>query len=276
MRFLAKHIDYSPDKPIKIVAFSDLHIGHAEHSLKYLRKFLQPHLEDPNTYFLGLGDHIDCIIPSDLKRFDMTTIHPDMRQDLRAGALLDLQVEEFCRVFEPIRDRIIGLTMGNHEANILRRYGTDCHARICDRLRVENLGYSFLMVLVLRMANPRGRVRTVRLFGHHGWGGASRTQGGQVTKFARAMEQWDADVYLFGHSHDLWSKTIPRVGVNNRGKVVHRDIIVANTGTFKKTLNQLPIPSWEETKGFPPRMLGGVVLEIQPEVHGWVKMSVKQ
>jgi hypothetical protein len=40
-------------------------------------------------------------------------------------------------------------------------------------------------------------------------------------------------------------------------------IVLANTGTFKKSLVEGVAPSWEETMGFPPRLLGGTVVTIK-------------
>jgi len=61
------HIPYSYGDTIKIKPIADVHLGSRHCDLRALKSYLgEP---DPQTYFIGLGDMMDCIIVSDIKRY---------------------------------------------------------------------------------------------------------------------------------------------------------------------------------------------------------------
>jgi len=66
--------------------------------------------------------------------------------------------------------------------------------------------------LIFNENNSRGR--TVTFYYSHGYGGGSRTQGGNLTKFAKATTAFEADCYLFGHVHQLQYDSFPYLGVH--------------------------------------------------------------
>lgn len=203
---------------------------------------------------------MECVVPVD-KRFQVSQL---VTSNDDPDSFLDYQTSEITNLLEPYREQLIGMAMGNHELTIIKKFGHNPHRKACTELNCEDLGFSFLMRLSLVPPGRNSHKNSVIIYGHHGWGGNSRTAGGNLTKFSRALESYWADVYLFGHSHDLVSRRIPRLYVDRRGNVQHRPAIVANVGTFKRTLSKGIIPSWEESMGFPPRTLGGVVLKIYP------------
>lgn len=166
--------------------------------------------------------------------------------------------------------------MGNHEWKILERTGTDPTKRICEKLGVKNLGYQCLIHLTLRpdgLSEGRyGGSRTVKLFAHHGWGGGTRTRGGDMTKVSRKPGEYIADIYIFAHSHQSWSDPETRLDVTSKGKPISRDCLIINPGTFKKGLSPGTIPTYEERQGYGPQRLGGRVIEIEVDTHKWVNL----
>jgi len=254
--------------------FSDLHVGHDQFARRHFKQFIDRHKDHPYTYFIGLGDQLDCIIQSDYKRFRLSGIDSRYRDSETPDELINMQIKDLCDLLEPIRGRLLGLICGNHEDKLNEKHGINVHRLVCSALGVDNLGYSCLLLLKLANSEGPGRVRSVRIYCHHGYGGGGRTQGGAITKYSRFITEYDADVYLTAHDHDMFWKKIARVGINNSGQMVDRPVILANAGAFKKTLTDGDVPSWEETRGFPPRLLGGLVLEIEIDRHGWVDFSV--
>ena len=261
-------------EPVHIVVISDLHIGHINHSRKHLTKFLKDAEEYQNWHLIGLGDHMECVVPSDFKRWHTSEVvrPPDDYE----GGILDWQEDQLVEVLEPYKDKLIGLGMGNHEYQILRRHEHDPHASVCHKLNCTNLGYSCLLRLDLRRrsGDSYGGVSSVVFYMHHGWGGNSRTEGGNVTKYSHTLKTYWADVYVFGHTHDQFTRKIPRLSIDQKGKLHHRDAVLVNSGTFKKTLTDDTVPSWEEKMGFPPRALGGVTIELTPQRRGRPKIEV--
>ena len=266
--------DQSQLNHLRIVFISDLHVGHTSFSEKHLKSFLKENMERPNTWLIGLGDHMECVVPADLKRYQLSQAVYDSEDP---DAVLDYQTSKVVELLQPYQDRIIGLAMGNHELTIVKRYGHNPHRRVCDGLGCDDLGYSFLIRLLCKpeAKNYRPHINSVVVYGCHGWGGNSRTAGGNVTKYSRALETYEADLYVFGHSHDQFTREIPRIMVDTAGKVKHRPAMVVNVGTFKKTMSNTAIPTWEESKGFPPRTLGGIVVKIHPSKHARAILKVE-
>jgi hypothetical protein len=272
VRYLSKTIHYENCNPVRLVLFGDTHDGSAHFSRSNFKKFLSESMDHPNAHLIGMGDQLDALIPSDTKRFQMSALDPKFLAAEHPDEILDLQAADFISLLEPYRGHLIGLVEGNHEEIIRKKHGFSIHRHICTQLNCENLGRSFLMLM--KLTDPKhGRTRSVTIYGHHGFGGGSRTEGGSITKYARLISHYDADLYITAHDHDFWLKKVARIGINGNGKMQHKNVVLANTGAFKKSLSDSDTPSWEETKGFPPRLLGGLVLDMKPEKNGWVDIK---
>ncbi len=253
---------------IRLAFFSDTHNGNIQFARKQFRAWINEYKGDKYTWFIGNGDHIEAIGPFD-PRFTLDHIDPSHRGK---AALIDLQIKDFCQELEPIKSQVLALGMGNHEYEILRRHGSDPTERICETLGVTNIGYSCLSAITLRAEGQHGGSRIIKLYTHHGWGGGTRTLGGDMTKVSRKPAEFMADIYVFGHSHQGWEHPKTRVDITSTGKRFDRDYLMLNSGTFKKTLSESAVPSYEEKFGFPPQQLGGKVVEITVDTHKWVNM----
>ena len=272
MRYLTRTVPFQLGESVRLVLFSDTHDGSRYFSRNHFKKFLASSMDHPNAYLIGLGDQLDCLVPSDIKRFQISAIEEKFLMGSDPDSIVDVQAKDFVGLITPYQGRLLGLVQGNHEEALAKRHGTSIHQHICNQLDCENLGHSFL--LLLKLQDQNNHVRSVTIFGHHGFGGGGRTEGGSITKYSRFVHYYEADIYATAHDHDCWTKKIARIGVNQKGKVIHRDLILCNTGSFMKTLSEGTTPSWAETRGFPPRNLGGIVLDLYPLSHGWMDMKV--
>ena len=137
------------------------------------------------------------------------------------------------------------------------------------------LGYSGLIKIIFREQSKSGgklgRGRTVIIRYHHGWGGGSRTQGADLTKFSKDVAYWDADIFLYGHVHRKQTDAIPRLGLVGE-KLISKPKIMCICGTFLKTYTGSMEPTYSEVKGYPPVEIGGVVVNIKPD-KDWVKIK---
>ena len=258
----AYRIQYKYGDIIKIKPIFDAHLGSTNCDLGSFREYLKN--SDDNTYFFGGGDLLDMIITSDIKRY---TKHNDA---ITGHAIVDQQIEKMVEILAPYKSRLMGIGSGNHEANILKRCGTDPTDRMCKTLQVKNLGYSGLLKLILREGDNRSRTVIIRY--HHGWGGGSRTQGGDLTKFSKDLLSWDADVFLYGHVHRKQSDRVPRIGLSGV-KFINRSMLIGICGTFLKTYGNSDLASYGEIKGYPPTEIGGITLNIKPQ-RRWVDMWI--
>ena len=252
-------IFYKYGDTIKIKPIGDVHYGNSYCDKRSFKEFLAD--SDDNTYFFGIGDLMDCIIVKDMKRYDK---HSD---DSPTGAIIDDQVNGIYEILEPYKNKIIGLGRGNHESTIIKYCGTDPTARLCEKLGCAYLGYSGLVKIILR--EDEGRGRTVIIRWHHGWGGGSRTQGADLTKYSKDTTHWDADVYLYGHVHRKQSDSIPRIGLAG-SKVISKPKLIGICGTFLKTYSDSIDSTYSEEKGYPPVDIGGITVNIKPRKE-WVK-----
>jgi len=248
-------IDVEHDgKGIKLKTINDIHWGDEQCDEKAFKRYLAD--SDEHTYFIGLGDYMDMIIPSDPRYFPGMT-----------GSVVDIvdhQLRGFADLLSPYTDKILGLGWGNHEWEILKRHGTSPASRLNEMLGTRDLGYSGLLNLCLKQGGKNSRSVIIRY--HHGFGGSSRTSGGDLTKFEKECANWDADLFLYGHVHKLQTVRVARGGLCG-ATFVAKDQHLVICGTFKKTFNDGPCPTWSEKMGFPMRTVGGPTIYIEPRRH---------
>jgi UDP-2,3-diacylglucosamine pyrophosphatase LpxH len=264
-----KKINYKYSDVIKIKPIFDVHYGHTLCDVHAFKKFLED--SDDKTYFIGGGDFLDSII----------VIDPRYRKTIDAFGgeeIIDDQVNGIYEILKPYKDRILGLGIGNHEDVIVRKYATNPIKRLCEKLNVGKedkdkipyLGYSYFYKLTMR--EKEGRGRTVLIKGHHGYGGGSRTQGADLTKFSKDMSYYDADVFIYGHTHKLQFDEVPRLGIAGN-RLISKPKVLVICGSYKKSLSVDSTTTWEETMGFPPSRIGGATINIKPN-GDWVDISV--
>lgn len=133
--------------------------------------------------------------------------------------------------------------------------------RLCNKLGCAYLGYSGM--IILKMSDNGGRGRTIKIRWHHGWGGGSRTRGGDLTKYSKDITYWEADVYLYGHTHQRNTDRIPRLGTAG-AKLISKPKILGICGTFLKTYTATADSTYSEEKGYPPVEIGGITVHIKP------------
>ena len=250
----AHNIDYKYGQIFTLKPLFDVHLGNKYCDKKELVKYLSGC--DENTYLIGGGDLLDSIITKDIKRY---VKHAD---DTASDAIIDEQIENLYDILKPYRNRIIGLGTGNHENSVNKYHGTNPTRRLCKMLDTTSLGFSWLVRIGFKENGARGRLLVIR--GHHGWGGGSRTQGADLTKYSKDITYWDADMFLYGHVHKRQSDKIDRMGLVG-AKLVSRPKWIFICGTFLKTLSDTDEATYSEEKGYPPVSIGGVNITIKPD-----------
>lgn len=256
------HIPYVYGETIKIKPLSDVHLGSAHCDKRAMKEYLGD--PDPKTYIIGLGDLMDCIIVSDSKRYRKTG------DGINGDDIINESVNQWAEILSPFSRQIIGLGIGNHEDNIVKRCSVNPIKLLCDLLGVPYLGYSFLIRLIFRAETGMGR--TVIIRGHHGYGGGSRTQGADLTKYSKDMAHFDADIFIYGHVHKLQYDTVPRLSLVGETLTARPKHLVI-CGTYLKTYSDSTDVTYAESAGYPPAKIGGAVISIRPSTP-WVDISV--
>lgn len=229
---------------IEIVPIGDVHLGNTNCKLQLFQKVIERITHTPNSYIIGMGDYIDAITPKD-KRFDLA----------QCGTFINDQIEKMIELLKPIKDRILCLLTGNHDYKLHTEGYGDPVRRMCKELECDYAGYSCFVKLKVM---PDTHLRSLIIYAHHGWSSGRRT-GNVVNSVESCAQYWDADVYLFGHSHKLWSTRQMRIGWYGKKKV-----IFANTGSFLETCLE-DTTGYGERAGYPPQKLGVLKIKYYPK-----------
>ena len=280
MKVATINIEYDAGDRFKLLPLSDIHYdGKGRNSLcdmNKLRKDLRERV-DEKTIILGIGDWFGGILPSDVKRYNKD-------HDAAAGnTILDEQVNGLAEELMPYREQIYAIGQGNHENSILLHCGTSLIERLIEKLNIGiqkpiiYMGYSWLLQLRFRkFKNDKHEMsRAIIIRGHHGWGGGSRTEGADITKFAHDVKFWQADLFLYGHVHRLKINDVEEgriIGDSNWKTFLKRMVVC---GTYQKTYSNSTSATYAEIKGYPPVTLRHPIISLTPDRKSGVNIKVE-
>jgi len=276
-------IELGSNEPIRVVTFGDVHWGASScNEKRFEEQVIAANAEDPNAYFLDMGDSFDCISVKDYR------YRPHEIADWLKGRedIVDAQVESLAALWKKYgipKHRLLGKAHGNHEDTILRESGSNPTERYCYLTKQQNLGYCFYLRLMLTRKGTKGSGRyQVAIYGHHGFAGG-RKVGSALSAYAdHAMQHKDIDVFFAGHNHRKASCRIPRPKPNWDSHEQDDDIlIVGNTGTYLMTVGDDVAPTYSEKRGFPHVELGHLELlvtlkrnTVKKKERRWVDLRV--
>lgn len=270
---------------IKIVFFSDIHWMAKACAEKEVLKQRDAILNDPNTFWIGGGDYGEFIGFGDHKRFDPDAVAEHVKvSDL---ARLGRKTYEAIRdLFKPIQHKCLGLIVGNHEKQYMRRQQQeDLHGWLCTELDVPDLGYSCFLDLVCcrvsstfgppqlaakkpprRGKNRHNSTETFRIFCHHG-AGAAQTKGGKINRLVAFMRSFEADIFFMGHVHDQMGARVSTLSANKDcTKITDITKLGVISGSYLKTYCQ-GVTTYGEQKGYSPVTLGAAWVKIKPSTR---------
>lgn len=242
---VTKEISLKKSKEVEICPFGDTHLGSKGFRKDKFKRFLEWAKSKDNVYLIGMGDLIDCIIPKD-DRFSADEDEP--------YKVIDDLKDEMEDMLRPVKDKIICLLMGNHEYHMFQD-GYGCPVKkICKNLGIKYGGFSAYIKLKVV---PKTHQKSLIIWAHHGWF-SGRKRGSKVNALEDNLAFYDANVYLTGHSHDLWATRKSRIYWGGS-----KDVIFANTGSFLETAN-LGSTSYSERANLPPQKLGVIKIKWLP------------
>lgn len=264
------------DDTFKLLPISDIHFGHKSCDKAKLVRDLKEKV-DKRTIIVGVGDWADSILIKDAKRYRKED------DDNPTGEIADEQVEGLRQIFAPYADKVYAIGDGNHEDELNIRAGTNLMRRLCDALETDNhkplyMGLNWLLDIVFYVEDENGnksQTRSCLVRGHHGWGGAGRTEGGDITKYSHDVKFWDADLFLYGHTHKLKMAPVDRGRKTGKNSWRTDKKYMAVCGTYQRTYSNNQIPTWAERKGFPPVSLGTPTIYLSPRWNGGVEIKVE-
>ena len=235
-------------------------------TLDLLKRRIETGLE-LGAMFLGMGDMIDLMSPSNRAEFSRAGLYDTTRQIMDAKAS-DLVQELFDLALRPTVGKWIGLLEGHHFTEMLD--GSTSDMLLCRLLKTRHLGSSCFGRI--RFAYGKVKQGDVTFWAHHGQGGGMRVSG-PINKLETLANSWEADIFLMGHATKMPSAPINRVYASWAGGVPHlrhRKIILVGTGGFSRgyiegnKIGQVPRGCYVEKGMMSPTHLGCPIVRIWP------------
>lgn len=180
-------------KTAEIHIFADLHIGDVHCDLMGITERVEAVRKNPNAYCILNGDIINNATKTSVS-------------DCYAEKLSPMeQISRFIEVFEPIKDRIIAITSGNHENRTYNKEGVDITYLCARQLGIEERYSKTGAIIFLRVGDkpikthPNQQI-CYTIYCNHGSGGG-RKEGAKVIRMADMANIIDADIYIHSHTH---------------------------------------------------------------------------
>lgn len=257
-------IDAKGQDEIILVPLGDLHVGHVNCDKQKIMEIID-WIKHTGAYWIGMGDYADAIVPTDERRFDIETVDPELNHP-------DKQYYWVKQQFMKIKDRCLGLHIGNHDYELERRHFHRFVWELCDDLQVKYLGWTaFTHLKIIHVNGPKGNTKTsFTIFSTHGYYNGRRL-GGAVNRIEDIAADFEADIYLFAHTHQLEGHRRVVLALqygpkNEHVKIVEKKKVYALTGGFLKGY-QVGSLSYVERKNLKPNKIGILTICIYPKTR---------
>ena len=254
---------------VRIVAMGDLHVGTKAFNEEKLKEIVKWIKGQKNIYWFDVGDKVEAINYSD-PRFDMDTLPEWLWRAPQKNSIAMLQAQYYCKLIAPIKDKCLGMSVGNHERVAHRKYHQDIHNFICTTLNVPDLGWGWIMRITFQRSSNKGHGGMVfKIAGEHGYS-AGRTDGAKMNAVVRSAQRYgnDINVFVSGHSHKKLSTTIDYLTTSDKGEHLpkHHKVICMIVPSFFRTYMS-GIVTYGEEKSYSLASTGVSVLNIRPFYH---------
>ena len=241
-------------KQIELHTFADEHIGDENSDIKRVLQRIEYVKNTPNAYCILNGDIIDNATKTSIGD-TYTQIFNPMEQ-----------LEKAVELFEPIKDKILCITHGNHENRTYKKEGVNISKLIASQLGLSDRYTSTSAVLFIRLGKGDGNVHNRKipytLYVLHGNGGG-RKEGAKAIRLADMAGIIDTDIYIHSHTHlpmimkqafhriDVRSSTIALVDklfVNTASNLTYGGY--GEAGAFKPSSTDTPVIYLNGTKKY--------------------------
>jgi hypothetical protein len=185
-------IDLSSElEQIELHTFADEHIGDEHSDIKRVLQRIEYVKNTPNAYCILNGDIIDNATKMSIGDVYTQTCNPME------------QLERAISIFEPIKDKILCITHGNHENRTYKNEGINISRLIATQLGLVDRYSPTSAVLFIRLGkDTSNHGRKFRYAGYvlHGSGGG-RKEGAKAIRLADMAGIIDVDFYIHSHTH---------------------------------------------------------------------------
>jgi hypothetical protein len=264
-------------KPIAIMPIGDIQWAgpKGSTSLDLLRRRIDVGLKH-DAWFLGMGDYIDFMSPSNRKARKGAGFY-DTTEMVIDDKAMELTQEIFEKALKPTVGRWYGLLEGHHFTQLEDGTTTDQH--LARWLKTAFLGTT--VGIGLKVENFQGSSAScnVDIWATHGCGGGT-TAAAPVNKLEKVSPSWHVDLMVMGHMTKKAHAEIDRVEYywgKKQHFLRHRTMHLVGAGGFSKgymerTQNgKVPRGSYVEAGMMRPVVLGNPLVFITPNIYDKVK-----
>lgn len=237
---------------MELHTFADEHLGDEHCDVKRLLQRIEYVKNTPLAYCILNGDIMD--------NATKTSIGDTYTQEFSPMEQLQRAVE----LFEPIKDKILCITHGNHENRTYKKEGINLSSLIARQLGLSERYTPTSAVLFIRFGensrglketNGSGKYRKIcyTVYVLHGSGGG-RKEGGKVNRLADMASIIDTDIYIHSHTHlpMIMKQGFHRIDTKNSTVMLVNKLFVntaanlnyggyGEAGEFKPTSKDTPV-----------------------------------
>lgn len=186
-------VDLSQEiEQLEIHIFADEHIGDEHSDMKRLLERIEYVKNTPNAYCILNGDLLDNATKTSIGDTYTQVFNP--MEQLQRGV----------EIFEPIKDKILCLTHGNHENRTYKKEGINLSAMLSAQIGLSDRYSPTSALLFVRFgrhsSHNHGRKVCYTIYALHGSGGG-RKEGAKAIRLADMASIIDTDIYIHSHTH---------------------------------------------------------------------------
>jgi hypothetical protein len=278
-----------PWKPLHIIPVGDIqwagkdHYSVAESALKeHIAKGKEYEDRGETVRYLGMGDYIDFLSPSNRTRLDAAALY-DNALDILDKTALYLNDELFNVALKPTVGKWAGLVEGHHFKNLST--GATSDMMLCEKLRAKFLGTCGLVKFDFKTNG--GNVVPFQIWAHHGLGNG---QAGYypLSRLEKVSAQWNGiHAFLMGHTCKQAMETQNQIyptWPKGKLKLEHRKVYLVGTGGFSRSYvegakqGRVPRGHYSEKGMMAPVPLGSPIIHVVPRIsagYGWLEYTVE-
>ena len=174
---------------------ADIHLGDPHCDMALLKEHIEYVKEHGNCYVLLNGDLIN-----NSTKTSVGDVYSERMSPME-------QLKMAVNLFSPIKEKILAITNGNHEARTWRMDGIDLMEIFARELGLENRYANESALIFLQFGNNTARAKNERghyyqftIYMTHGSGGG-RKEGAKAIRLADMSSIVDADIYIHSHTH---------------------------------------------------------------------------
>lgn len=213
--------EFEGNEPVTIYPIADLHIGSPECRIEAWYEFIEKLKNEPRSYIVIAGDMMDNGLKNSKTNVYGQTMRP---RDQKRWLVQELM---------PIRDKILCIVEGNHEARNDDVDDSPLYDVTC-KLDLEDVYRENGAFLILRIGDVKGNGKknpTYTGLIQHGTGGGGMI-GGQVNKLTKyAMSFEGLDFIVSGHTHKPFNVPDARLVLDTHNKRIIEKPFRAITAT---------------------------------------------